>query len=137
MLNNLNIGKPILLGLLLIAAVSSPSTVKAEDNFEAMTKMVGLMDSFFGLMNSVYEMNSDNEKAALLQMHAIEDIYKKQGKHKDAVSVYQKVLKDSNNSTIRNIAYHKMADVLKESGDLDGAVNVLNKALEETLRKTK
>ncbi len=113
------------------------TSVNAKEDFVAMAGMVNLMDSFFGLMDSVYEMNADNEKAVLLQMHAIEEIYKQQGKHKDAVAMYRRVLDTSNNATVRNIAHHRMADVLKESGELDAAVEVLNGALVETLKRTK
>ncbi len=137
MLNNYGSIKEVILALVFVLILGTSAVVKAEDDFESMAKMVNLMDSFFGLMDSIYEMNSNNEKAALLQMHAIEDIYKDQGKPKEAVAVYRKVLKKSSNSTIRNIAYSRMADVLKESGDLDGAINVLNDALEETLDKTR
>ncbi len=127
----------VLISFMFVFLLGSSVSLKAEEDFESMAKMVNLMDSFFGLMDSVYDMNADNEKAALLQMHEIEEIYKNQGKHKEAVSVYQQVLKKSSNSTVRNIAYHRMADVLKESGDLDGAIKVLNDALAETLEKTR
>ena len=137
MLNNYGSTKEVIIALVFVLFLSTSAVVKAEDDFEGMAKMVNLMDSFFGLMDSIYEMNSNNEKAALLQMHEIEDIYKDQGQPKKAVAVYKKVLKKSSNSTIRNIAYSRMADVLKESGDLDGAINVLNDALEETLDKTR
>ncbi|MGK0180710.1 MAG: putative negative regulator of RcsB-dependent stress response [Nitrospinales bacterium] len=136
MLSNHIRGKKTILSFFFIAVLSTSTVVRAEDEFQAMSNMVNLMDSFFGLMNSVYDMNADNEKAALLQMHAIEEIYKDQGRHKDAVAVYENVLKKSNNSTIRNIAYSRMADVLKESGDLEGSIKVLNNALAETLKKT-
>lgn len=120
----------------LLTLALSPVT-QAEDDIEAMSGMVNLMESFFELMDSVYAMNADAEKAALLQMHEIEEIYKQQGQHKKAVAIYQEVLKRSNNPTMRNIAYHRMADVLKESGDLSAAVDILNKALDESLKRTK
>lgn len=137
MLSNCKPGKKILEVVFLVVFLGSSTMVKAQDEFEAMASMVNLMDSFFELMNSVYDMNADNEKAALLQMHAIEEIYKEQGRHREAVAVYEKILKKSNNSTVRNIAYHRMADVLKETGDLEGSIRVLNEALDETLKKTK
>ncbi len=137
MLNNCIPGKEVLITIILIVFIGSAPVTRAEDDFEAMAGMVGLMDSFLGLMNSIYDMNADNEKAVLLQMHAIEEIYKNQGKHGEAVAVYQKVLEESKNSTVRNIAYHRMADVLKESGDQEGAIKVLNRALTETLKRTK
>lgn len=120
-----------------IALLCTSTVSRAEDDFAAIANMVNLMDSFLGLMDSMYDMNANNESAALLQMHAIEEIYKEQGRHKEAVAVYEKILKSSNNSTIRNIAYHRMADVMKESGDKDGAIRILNEALDETLKKTK
>ena len=123
--------------LVLAMMLGTSSVVKAQDEFEAMASMVNLMESFMDLMDSVYEMNADDEKAVLLQMHSIEEIYKEQGRHKDAVSVYRKILNDSRNPTVRNMAYTRMADVLKESGDRQGAIEVLEAALAETLKRTK
>ena len=137
MLTNRICGKELLITLFFAAFLSTPTVARAEDDFEAMARMVNLMDSFFGLMDSVYEMNADDEKAVLLQMHAIEEIYKKQGKHKEAVTMYRRVLDNSKNPTVRNMAYHRMADVLKESGDLETSIEVLNAALTETLKRTK
>ena len=137
MLTNRSRGKELLIALFFVAILSTSPVARAEENFEAMARMVNLMDSFFGLMDSVYEMNADNEKAVLLQMHAIEEIYKKQGKHKEAVTMYRRVLDNSKNPTVRNMAYHRMADVLKESGDLETSIEVLNAALTETLKRTK
>ena len=137
MLTEFPLRKILAVSLLSTSILIIPATVRSADEFESMSKMVNLMDSFFGLMDSVYEMNADEEKAALLQMHEIEEIYKQQGKHQNAVQVYEQVLQKSKNPTIRNIAYHRMADVLKESGNLDAAVNTLNKALNENLKRTK
>lgn len=66
MLNNYVPGKDLFIALLLVTFLCTSSVVKAEENFEAMAKMVNFMDSFFGLMNSIYDMNADSEKAALL-----------------------------------------------------------------------
>ena len=123
--------------LLLSSMLCLSLAASAKEDFNAMAEMVNLMDSFFGLMDSIYSMNADNEKAVLLQMHALEEIYKQQGKHKDAVSMYRRVLDTSDNPTVRNIANHRMADVLKEAGDLDAAIEVLNGALVETLKRTR
>ena len=136
MLKKYSCTKEIVFALTLFCLVGTSTAARAQEDFEAMANMVNLMDSFFGLMDSVYDMNSNNERAALLQMHAIEEIYKEQGQHKQAVAIYEKILKTSKNSTIRNIAYHRMADVMKESGDKAGAIRVLNEALDETLKKT-
>ena len=117
--------------------MSSSPLLHAQEDFEAMAGMVNLMDGFLGLMDSVYEMNADNEKAILLQMHALEEIYKEQGQHAEAVKMYRRVLDNSKNATVRNMAYHRMADVLKESGDMQTAVEVLNAAMAETLKRTR
>ncbi len=117
--------------------LGTSSVARAQEDFEAMASMVNLMDGFLGLMDSVYDMNADNEKAILLQMHALEEIYKEQGKHDEAVRMYRRVLDNSKNATVRNMAYHRMADVLKEAGDMQTAVEVLNAAMAETLKRTK
>ena len=137
MLNKQSTVRSLIYSSTFLALLGFSSASRAADEFETMSKMVNLMDSFFELMDSVYSMNADNEKAALLQMHEIEEIYKEQGQHKQAIRVYEQVLQRSKNPTIRNIAYHRMADVMKENGDLNGAVNILNQALEESLKRTR
>ena len=69
MLTNRSRGKELLITLLFVAILSTSTVARAEDNFEAMASMVNLMDSFFGLMNSVYDMNADDEKAVLWLEH--------------------------------------------------------------------
>ena len=137
MLKHINVKKNICLVCLLGSFLVFSLPSYADDSIDQMTSMVNLMDNFYDLMDSIYEMNSDSEKAALLQMHEIAEIYKERGQPEKAVDVYKDVLQKSKNPTVRNIAYHRMADVLKESGQLDQAVNVLNEALNETLRQTK
>ncbi len=129
--------KKLVTAVIFTFLLGASSVARAQEDFEAMASMVNLMDGFLGLMDSVYDMNADNEKAILLQMHALEEIYKEQGKHEEAVRMYRRVLDNSKNATVRNMAYHRMADVLKEAGDMQTAVEVLNAAMAETLKRTK
>ena len=137
MLKNCNFMRKVILSLILVTGLGISTVTRAQDEFEAMTSMVNLMDSFFDLMDSFYEMSADDEKALLLQMNGIEENYKEQGRHGEAVEMYRRVLRTSSNPTVRNMAYQRMADVLKESGDLNGANGVLNEAMEETLNRLK
>ena len=127
-----NYGLRRIVGAILITGSLQSGTVMA-DEFTEMTRMVGLMQNFFGLMESVYDNASNPERAALLQMNTMEDIYKERGQHAEMIPVYRKMLSETKQPTIRRIIYMRLADTLKETGRPDEAIKLLEEALRETV----
>lgn len=115
---------------------AAPISATAQD-FEQVQKMgafLDLMQDFFGIIDSMHAVSDDPEKAAIFQLHKIEEIYKERGERAKAVAVFEQVLEETTNTTIRNAAHFMLGDALKETGHKDEAVKVLERALKENLR---
>ena len=117
-------------GALLLSFAAPPAVA---DEFDDMTRMVGLMGGFFDLMEAMYDAASNPEHAALIQMNSLEDLYKERGEHAAVIPVYREILKASRNPTVRRIAYMRLADVLKETGRSEEAIPVLQESLKESI----
>ena len=121
----------------ILVAAPLPATAQDFEQIEKMGVFLDLMQDFFGIIDSMHAVSDDPEKAAIFQLHKIEEIYKERGERAKAVEVFQQVLKETNNPTIRNAAYFMLGDALKETGRKDEAVKVLEEALKENLRHAK
>jgi len=115
------------------------SPVYAESNIppeiEKMHAFLGLMQEFYGIVNSMNQVSADPTQAAIMQMFKIQEIYEQKGKKAEAAEIFRQVLKDSNNPTLRNAATFMLGDVLKDSGQKDEAIAVLKKGLNENLKR--
>jgi hypothetical protein len=97
--------------------------------------MLSVMNGFYGLMESVHAAAEDPTKAALIQMHEIQEIYKKRGELRKVIPVYKDVLAKSDNPTIRAVAYMKLADTMKKLGETNEAIEVLREGLAESIQR--
>jgi len=89
------------------------------------------------LSRSTHAIASDHEKAAIIQMQKIQEAYEQLGQKARAADVLRSVLKDSDNTTIRNAAYMLLADNLKDTGRADEALELLRQGLAENIKATK
>ena len=121
------------LALFLLAPL--PLGAQSVPDFDRMSGMLSLMQSFYTLMDQVHGMVESPQKAALLQMHEIEEIYKKSGEHARVIPVYRGVLERTDDPVIRALAYMKLADVLKKTGKSEESIEVLREALNESLAR--
>lgn len=116
-----------------LTLTSTSALTQEETDFERMTSMLSLMNGFYGLMASVHEAARDPEMSALIQMHELQEIYKKRGELRKVIPVYEGVLAKSENPTIRAMAYMKLADTMKKLGETDRAIALLERGLEESI----
>ena len=121
--------------MLLVAAPVARAQSPAD--LELMQTFLSIMDDYFEIIESVYEISSDPEKAAILQMQKIQEVYEERGEKVRSTEVLQKVLDSSDNLTIRNAAYMMMGDTLKEAGRRDEALSILEKGLDENIKAAK
>ncbi len=70
-------------------------------------------------------------------MQKIQEAYEQLGQKARAADVLRSVLKDSDNTTIRNAAYMLLADNLKDTGRADEALELLRQGLAENIKATK
>jgi len=113
------------------------ANAQAPEDLETMQQFLGIMTSYFDIIESTYDINSDAEKAAIFQMQKIQEVYENRGEKARAIGVFQQVLKETTNPTIRNAAYMLLGDALKETGRADEAVKVLQEGLRENLSNAK
>ncbi len=110
---------------------------QAPEDLEKMQQFLGIMTSYFDIIESTYDINSDAEKAAIFQMQKIQEVYENRGEKARAIGVFQQVLKETDNPTIRNAAYMLLGDALKETGRADEAIRILQEGLRENINNAK
>ena len=104
------------------------------DDLQLMQTFLDLVTQYYAVIQSTHDIASDSEKAAILQMQKIQEVYEQRGDKAQSVDILRKVLEDSNNPTIRNAAYLMLGDTLKESGRASEAIELLQQGLSENIR---
>ena len=118
--------------LLLVAAPHARA--QSQDDLALMQTFLAIMTDYFEIIESTYDIASDPEKAAILQMQKIQEVYEERGEKARSVDVLREVLDTSKNTTIRNAAYMLLGDTLKETGRADEALDYLRRGLDENIK---
>ena len=128
--------KSMLIGVIACTAVvvTPPSQAQAPEELATMQTFLEIMDSYFGIIESTWDVSSSAEKAAIMQMQKIREIHEDRGEKARAAGMLREVLETSRNQTIRNAAYMLLGDTLKETGRSDEAIKVLEQGLRENIR---
>lgn len=120
-----------------LLAIAPGARAQSQDDLELMQTFLSIMTDYFGIIESTYEIASDPEKAAILQMSKIQEVYEQRGEKVRSADVLKQVLEDSNNTTIRNAAYMLLGDTLKDAGRADEALELLRRGLNENIEAAK
>jgi len=89
----------------------------------------------FALVDGAFDLTDDPAKAAILQIHRIDRIYREQQDQDGLRVFYEGLLSDTDNTAIRNVAWMRLSDLHTEAKDADGAMELLKQALDENLRQ--
>ena len=130
-----NITISITAAMLLVAAPGAHA--QDQKNLELMQTFLSIMTDYFELIESTHDIASDPEKAAIMQMQKIQEVYEQRGEKARSTDVLKQVLQDSDNTTIRNAAYMLLGDTLKETGRADEAIELLRQGLNENIAAAK
>lgn len=103
------------------------------DDLELMQTFLSIMTDYFEIIESTYDISSNPEKAAIMQMQKIQEVYEQRGEKARSTDVLKQVLEDSDNTTIRNAAYMLLGDTLKDTGRADEAIQLLRQGLTENI----
>jgi tetratricopeptide (TPR) repeat protein len=117
--------------MLFIAAPGAHA--QEQKNLELMQTFLSIMTDYFEIIESTHEIASDPEKAAIMQMQKIQEVYEQRGEKARSTDVLKQVLEDSDNTAIRNAAYMLLGDTLKDSGRADEAIELLRQGLNENI----
>ncbi|MBT8099274.1 MAG: hypothetical protein KJO82_05970 [Gammaproteobacteria bacterium] len=116
-----------------LLAAAPGARAQAPDDLKMMQTFLAIMSNYFDIIESTYDVSSSPEKAAILQMMKIQEVYEKRGEKARSTDVLKKVLDDSNNPTIRNAAYMLLSDTLKDTGNPKEALEYLQRGLAENI----
>ncbi len=119
-------------GLMIFAV--TPVYADQMDDLATMQEFMKVMQGYYGIIHDVHGVASNPEKAAIMQLQKIEEIYKKRGDRAEAIAVLSDVVNTTKNATVRNAAAMMLADALNETGRASEAVEVLRTALDANLR---
>ncbi len=123
------------LAALVVVALAAGSVHAAEmESLGDMERFIGVMQGYYGLIEAVHNVASDPDKAAILQLQKIGEIYKNRGDRAESIAVLTDVVERSKSPTVRNAAAIMLADALNETGRATQAVEVLKKALDDNLK---
>jgi tetratricopeptide (TPR) repeat protein len=117
--------------MLFIAAPGAHA--QEQKNLELMQTFLSIMTDYFEIIESTHDIASDPEKAAIMQMQKIQEVYEQRGEKVRSTDVLKQVLEDSDNTAIRNAAYMLLGDTLKDSGRADEAIELLRQGLNENI----
>lgn len=131
----MNMYKHIAIGTLasLILAFTPAANAQSADDLRTMQTFLDIMDSYFGIIESTYEISSDVEKSAIFQLQKIQEVYEERGEKARSIDVFRDVLNKTDNPTIRNAVYMLISDTLKETGRTDEAIQILQQGLSENI----
>lgn len=117
----------------LLAAVPV-AQAQSTDELSTIQTFLGIMTDYMAIIEATHEISAEPEKAAILQMQKMKEIYEERGEKARVVEELQRVLENSSNPAIRNAAYVLMSDTLKETGRSAEAIELLRKGLAENLK---
>lgn len=106
----------------------------AQHDLSQIQTFLNIMSDYMEIIESSHSINSDSEKAAIMQMQKIKEIYEDRGEKARVTESLREVLAKSQNQTIRNAAYMILGDTLKETGRSDEAIKLMREALHENVR---
>ena len=78
-----------------LLAFSPASRAQTTDELQLMQAFLEIMTDYFSIIESTYVINSDPEKAAILQMMKIQEVYEERGEKARSVEVLREVLNDA------------------------------------------
>lgn len=121
----------------MLFAAAPGAQAQEQENLELMQAFLSIMTDYFEIIESTHDISSDPEKAAIMQMQKIQEVYEQRGEKARSTDVLKQVLADSDNMAIRNAAYMLLGDTLKETGRADEAIELLRQGLNENIEAAK
>jgi len=126
----------IVLTAALLVFAAPVSRAQSQDDLQLMQTFLQIMTDYFAIIESTYDIAADPEKAAIMQMMKIQEVYEERGEKARSTDILKGVLEDSRSPTIRNAAYMLLGDTLKETGRADEAIEMLRQGLAENIEAT-
>ena len=118
------------LAVLAVAALSSiAGPVRADEPDPA--KMLGLMQSYLGLLDRMSQVSSDPRSALMLAQNSMKEVYEQKGQKGEAVAELRKILDGLEDPAVRTAVRFAIADLYKETGQREKALEELRLIVSE------
>ena len=135
----------LMLIVILLFAIAFSSTVFAApldegdvvERVDRMQLRLKILERYLQVVESVHSIADDPAKAVVFQLQQLEDMYRKQRNPQKIITLYQDVLKNTSNQTVRNAASMKLAQILKRVGRDNEAEELTRNSLNENLKRLK
>ncbi|MGB5623179.1 MAG: hypothetical protein WBN65_11850 [Gammaproteobacteria bacterium] len=118
----------------LLLAGAPGAHAQTQDDLRLMQAFLSIMTDYFEIIESTYDVASSPEKAAIMQMQKIKEVYEERGEKVRSVEVLSEILDRSSNPAIRNAAFMLLGDTLKDAGRTDEALEYLRRGLAENIQ---
>ena len=118
----------------LLLAAAPGANAQTQDDLRLMQTFLSIMTDYFEIIESTYGVASSPEKAAIMQMQKIKEVYEDRGEKVRSVEVLREILDRSSNPAIRNAAFMLLGDTLKDAGRTDEALEYLRRGLAENIQ---
>lgn len=118
----------------LLLVVAPGAHAQTQDDLRLMQTFLSIMTDYFEIIESTYDVASSPEKAAIMQMQKIKEVYEDRGEKVRSVEVLREVLDKSSSPAIRNAAFMLLGDTLKDAGRTDEALEYLRRGLAENIQ---
>jgi predicted negative regulator of RcsB-dependent stress response len=118
----------------IMLAAAPGARAQSQDDLALMQAFLSIMTDYFTIIESTHDIAANPEKAAIMQMMKIQEVYEERGEKARSTDVLKQVLEDSDNPTIRNAAIMLLGDTFKETGRADEALAILRQGLNENIK---
>lgn len=122
------------LAVLAVLAAPLPAWSDQTTDLATMQQFIEVMQGYYGIIDRIYDVASDPDKAAIQQLQKIDEFYKNRGDRAASIEVIQRVVDTAPSATVRNAAVVMLADALNETGKASQAIDVLKAAMERNLK---
>jgi len=112
---------------------AAPSANDKIEHIKRVRTFIALIQDFMNVVDSVHTMTDNPEKAAIYHMHKIEEIYKGRGQSDKAIKLFNNILQQTNNQSIRNAVYMRLGELYNKN-EKTKALELYEKALLENIK---
>lgn len=127
----------LLVSIAMVVPAHSNAQAQSPKELATISSFLDLMHKYYGLIDSVHSVTSSPERAAIIQLYKLQEVYEQGGNKADVEPVLRKVLEDTNNPTIRAATRLMLGELLKETGRSRDAIEVLSQGINESLRNAR
>ena len=124
-----------LLPLALMFLLLPVTTQAEEDDFEEEVAFLEIVQGYYNIVESTYNLHANPESATILHLFTIQEIYEERGEAQRAIAFLEETLKRTGNPTIRSVIHSMLIELNEKTGDPQKRLEFLQTGLDEALSR--